>query len=51
MTGVQTCALPIFSSFEIDKNGKVGKFEIDDYKHLIKYSSYRREKYEKPPLK
>jgi broad specificity phosphatase PhoE len=36
------------SSFKIDKNGKVGKFEIDDYKHLIKYSSYKREKYEKP---
>jgi len=39
------------SSFEIDKKGKVGKFEIDDYKHLIKYSSYKREKYEKPSLK
>jgi phosphoserine phosphatase len=30
------------SSFSIDKKGKVGKFEIDDYKHLIKYSSYKR---------
>jgi probable phosphoglycerate mutase len=39
------------SLFEIDKNGKVGKFEIDEYKHLIKYSSYKREKYKKPSLK
>ena len=31
------------SFFEIDKKGHVGKFEVDDYKHLLKYSSYKRE--------
>ena len=30
------------SYFEIDKSGKVREFEISDYKHLIKYSSYKR---------
>ncbi len=34
------------SSFEFDKNFNVKKFEIDDYKHLIKYSSYKRDKKE-----
>ncbi len=36
------------SSFVFDKNFKVQDFEISDYKHLIKYSSYPREIYEKP---
>lgn len=31
------------SYFNINRNGRVGKFEIDDSKHLLKYSSYKRE--------
>ncbi len=30
------------SYFDIDKNGKMNDFEIDDYKHLLRYSSYPR---------
>lgn len=36
------------SYFEIDKDCKVGKYEVDDYKHLLKYSSYKRELKFKP---
>ena len=35
------------STFELDKNFNVKDFEIDDYKHLLKYSSYDREVVEK----
>lgn len=35
------------SEFELDKNFNVKDFEIDDYKHLLEYSSYKREKVEK----
>ena len=31
------------STFELDKNFNVKDFEIDDFKHLLKYSSYKRE--------
>lgn len=34
------------SYFDINEKEHVKKFEIDDYKHLIKYSSYKREVYE-----
>jgi broad specificity phosphatase PhoE len=36
------------SSFDINKVGKIGKFKIDDYKHLLMYSSYERKEYVKP---
>ncbi len=32
------------SEFELDKNFNVKDFEIDDYKHLLMFSSYKREK-------
>ncbi len=35
------------SEFELDKNFNVIDFEIDDFKHLLKYSSYKRETIEK----
>ena len=31
------------STFELDKNFNVKDFEIDDYKHLLMFSSYERE--------
>lgn len=35
------------SEFELDEDFNVKDFEIDDYKHLLKFSSYEREKVEK----
>jgi len=35
------------STFELDENLNVKDFEIDDFKHLLKYSSYEREKVER----
>ncbi|MBI2671483.1 histidine phosphatase family protein [Candidatus Woesearchaeota archaeon] len=35
------------STFELDKNFNVLDYEIDDFKHLLKYSSYKRESVER----
>ncbi len=35
------------STFELDETFNVKDFEIDDYKHLLKFSSYKRETVEK----
>ena len=35
------------SEFELDKNFNVKDFEINNFKHLLKYSSYKRENVEK----
>jgi|SRR3989344_73948 len=35
------------STFELDEDFNVKDFEIDDFKHLLKYSSYERKKVER----